>query len=222
MSEYQGRHMRPAGGSGRSPQGGHRPGRKRRTVLTAALAVLALASAGATLAWFNAGDAVTNMFVQGKVDPSIEENFGDGYTVKKDVKVKNEGTMRSYVRAAVSIYWQDGAGNQLWEAPEAGFDYAIVWGDVDSNPPTGAHWITGKDGYYYWSEPLERGASTGNLINKVEQARVPVGGKKLVVDISSQALQAEGTEDNTFDYAWGEASGLAVSADGSLVARGAN
>lgn len=221
MSEYQGRHMRPAAGPGRSPQGGHRPGRKRRAVLTAALAVLALASAGATLAWFNAGDAVTNMFVQGKVDPSIEENFGDGYTVKRDVKVTNEGTMRSYVRAAVSIYWQDGAGNQLWEAPEAD-DYAIVWGDVDPNPPTGAHWITGKDGYYYWSEPLERGSSTGNLIKEVKQARDPVGDKALVVDISSQALQAEATEDNMFDYAWGEASGLTVSADGSLVAQGTN
>lgn len=222
MSEYQGRHMRSAGGSGRSPQGGHRPGLKRRTALAAALAALALASAGATLAWFNAGDAVTNMFVQGKVDPSIEENFGGGYTVKKDVKVKNEGTMRSYVRAAVSIYWQDGAGNQLWEAPEAGTDYAIVWGDVDSNSSAGAHWITGRDGYYYWSDPLERGASTGNLIKEVKQARDPVGDKDLVVDISSQALQAEGTEDNTFDYAWGEASGLAVSAGGSLVAQGVN
>lgn len=222
MSEYQGRHMRPAGGSGRSPQGGHRPGRKRRTALTAALAVLALASTGATLAWFNVGDAVTNMFVQGKADPSIEENFGDGYTVKKDVKVKNEGTMRSYVRAAVSICWQDGAGNQLWEAPEAGTAYVIVWGDVDSNSSAGAHWITGRDGYYYWSDPLERGASTGNLIKEVKQAPDPVGDKDLVVDISSQALQAEGTEDNTFDYAWGEASGLAVSAGGSLVAQGAN
>ncbi|MFR3451052.1 MAG: hypothetical protein ACLTSX_04890 [Collinsella sp.] len=165
---------------------------------------------------------MTNMFVQGKVDPSIEENFGDGYTVKKDVKVKNEGTMRSYVRAAVSIYWQDGAGNQLWEAPEAGTDYVIVWGDVDSNSSAGAHWITGRDGYYYWSDPLERGASTGNLIKEVKQAPDPVGDKDLVVDISSQALQAEGTEDNTFDYAWGEASGLAVSAGGSLVAQGAN
>lgn len=222
MSEYQGRHMRPAGGSGQSPQGGRRPGRKRRAVLTAALAVLALASAGATLAWFNAGDAVTNMFVQGKVDPSIEEVFEGGHTVKSDVKVKNEGTMRSYVRAAVSIYWQDGAGNQLWEAPEAGTDYGIVWGDVDPNPPAGAHWITGKDGYYYWSEPLERGASTKNLISEVKRARVPVGGKDLVVDVSSQALQAEGTEDDTFDYAWGEASGLAVTADGSLAAQGAN
>ena len=222
MSEYQGRHMRPAAGPGRSPQGGHRPGRKRRAVLTAALAVLALASAGATLAWFNAGDAVTNMFVQGKVDPSIEEDFKGGHTVKNNVTVKNEGTMRSYVRAAVSIYWQDGAGNQLWEAPEANTDYAIVWGDVDSNPPAGAHWITGKDGYYYWSEPLERGARTGNLINTVAQTGAPEANKKLVVDISSQALQAEATEDNTFDYAWGEASGLAVSADGSLVAQGAN
>lgn len=222
MSEYQGRHMRPAAGSGRSPQGGRRPGRKRRAVLTAALAVLALASAGATLAWFNAGDAVTNMFVQGKVDPSIEETFEQPHTVKRDVKVKNEGTMRSYVRATVSIYWQDGAGNQLWEAPEAGTDYAIVWGDVDPNPPAGAHWITGKDGYYYWSVPLERDASTGDLIASVTQVDKPTADKKLVVDVSSQALQAEGTEDNTFDYAWGEASGLTVSADGSLVAQGTN
>lgn len=181
-----------------------------------AVAALAMCGAGGAVAWFGAQDNVLNTFTRGEIAPSIEETFDKNSSVKENVYVTNNGTAPAYIRATVSIYWEDGQGNQLWESPVEGVDadYTIDWGAVsEARDP---HWIKGKDGCYYWSVPVGAGEKTQNLINEVKQVSSPAK-KRLVVDIATQALQANTTTGEGFDKVWSAVSGLEVGADGALV-----
>lgn len=180
------------------------------------VAVLAMCGAGGAVAWFGAQDNVLNTFTRGEITPSIEEAFDKTSSMKENVYVTNNGTAPAYMRATVSIYWEDEQGNQLWESPVEGAnaDYTIGWGAVsEASEP---RWIEGKDGYYYWSVPVGAGEKTRNLINEVKQVGNPAE-KRLVVDIATQALQANMTTGEGFDKVWSAASGLKVGADGALV-----
>lgn len=181
-----------------------------------AVAVLAMCGAGGAVAWFGAQDNVLNTFTRGEITPSIEETFDKTSSMKENVYVTNNGTAPAYMRATVSIYWEDEQGNRLWESPVEGVsaDYTIDWGAVsEASEP---RWIEGKDGYYYWSVPVGAGEKTRNLINEVKQVGNPAE-KRLVVDIATQALQANMTTGEGFDKVWSAASGLKVGADGALV-----
>lgn len=221
----RGAHFRPVGSAdacgcvgeptlGGAPvrRGGRRP--LKRAVIVA-VAVLAMCGAGGAVAWFGVQDNVLNTFTRGEIQPSIEEAFDASSTVKENVFVKNEGTAPAYMRATVSIYWEDKNGNQLWDAPQEGQGYSITWGDA-LTASTGERWIKGADGYYYWSVPVEAGGKTENLIDEVRQTGT-VAGKSLVVDISTQALQANLSAGEGFDKVWSASSGLAVGVDGVLV-----
>ena len=190
-----------------------RPPLKR--IAIACCAALALCGVGGAFAWFSSQDVVSNTFTRGEITPSIEEMFDGSSTVKQDVFVENEGTAPAYMRAAVSVYWEDLDGDQLWEAPKEGSDYTMKWGNAVSegaNP----RWILGDDGYYYWSDPVGANEQTENLIDKATQSGT-IGDKRLVVDISTQALQANLSAGEGFDAVWSASSGLKVGADGALV-----
>ena len=226
----RGAHFRPVGSAdacgcageptqGSTPvrRGGWRPLRRAAIV---AVAVLAMCGAGGAVAWFGVRDNVLNTFTRGEIKPSIEETFDKDRTVKTDVHVTNKGTAPAYMRAAVSIYWEDAAGNQLWDAPREGQDYSITWGDA-LTASTSERWIKGADGYYYWSVPVEAGSTTSNLIKSVEK-HGDHGDKRLVVDIATQALQANLSAGEGFDAVWSASSGLAVGADSTLVQKTTN
>ncbi len=188
--------------------------------------VLVASIAGGTLAWFSQTDGVTNLFSSGSVKPQINETFETDYTVKENVSIQNTGTLSAYLRASVSVYWEDGSGNQLWDAPVAvgengEGDYSITWGEMGPDSQTNACWLKGNDGFYYWSMPVGKKQGTGDLIKSASQIGTPADGKKLVVDIASQALQAEGTAKNAFNEVWSESSGLVAGEDGTLTRKGA-
>lgn len=191
-----------------------------RRIAVACCVVLALCGVGGAFAWFSSQDGVLNTFTRGKITPTIEETFDASATVKKDVFVTNKGTAPAYMRATVSVYWEDSQGNQLWEAPVENTDYKITWGSAlseNANP----RWMLGADGYCYWSVPVEPGQQTANLIDSATQSN-PALDKKLVVDISTQALQAGMSAGEGFDKVWSASSGLKVGADGMLVKQTAN
>ena len=199
-------------GSAPVRRGGQRP-LKRAAIV--AVAVLAMCGAGGAVAWFGVQDNVLNTFTRGEIKPSIEETFDASSTAKQDVFVKNEGTAPAYMRATVSVYWEDLDGSQLWEAPKEGSDYTMKWGEAVSegaNP----RWILGDDGYYYWYDPVGANEQTENLIDKATQSGA-IGDKHLVVDIATQALQANLSAGEGFDAVWSASSGLKVGADGALV-----
>lgn len=180
-----------------------------------AVAVLAMCGVGGAAAWFGTQDNVLNTFTRGEITPSIEETFGKSSSVKENVYVVNNGTAPAYMRATVSIYWEDEQCNQLWESPIEKTDYTVVWGDALA-AQVGDRWIKGNDGCYYWSVPVGASARTQNLIDSVAQIGNPKG-RRLVVDIATQALQANMTTGEGFDKVWSTSSGLKAGADGALV-----
>lgn len=156
---------------------------KKRTLVIAAVLVLAVSAAG-TLAYLHAKTAaLANTFVPGEVSCAVSETF-DG-TAKSDVCITNTGDVEAYIRAAVVVTWQDGDGNIYGVAPAAG-EYSMT---------VAAGWTLGDDGFYYWPDAVAPGESTGILISSAsETAGKAPDGYHLCIEILGSAIQAEGTD----------------------------
>ena len=176
---------------------------KRKRIIALLVGVILLAGTAGTLAWLSVAGVLVNQFGIGSVTPSVQETLNG--KVKSDVKAKNTGTAPAYIRAAVDIYWQDGNGARLWEEPKEEpkeeADYEIAWSVADASGANLAdNWVKASDGFYYWTSPVAPGGETGVLINRVTELKTTKG-RNLVVDISTQAVQA--TPDEAVRDAWG-------------------
>jgi len=176
---------------------------KRKRIIALLVGVILLAGTAGTLAWLSVTGVLVNQFGIGSVTPSVRETLNG--KVKSDVKAKNTGTAPAYIRAAVDIYWQDQDGARLWdepkEEPKGEADYEIAWSVADASGANSAYnWVKASDGFYYWTSPVAPGAETGVLINRVTELKATEG-RNLVVDISTQAVQA--TPDEAVHDAWG-------------------
>lgn len=165
---------------------------KRKRIIALLVGVILLAGTAGTLAWLSVTGVLVNQFGIGSVTPSVQETLNG--KVKSNVRAQNTGTAPAYIRAAVDIYWQDAtSGARLWEEPQAGSHYEIAWNSASS-------WVKASDGFYYWTSPVAPGDETDALINRVTELEVTEG-RNLVVDISTQAVQA--TPDEAVHDAWG-------------------
>ena len=176
---------------------------KRKRIIALLVGVILLAGTAGTLAWLSVTGVLVNQFGIGSVTPSVQETLNG--KVKSDVKAKNTGTAPAYIRAAVDIYWQDQDGARLWDEPKeeskGEADYEIAWSVADASGANSAYnWVKASDGFYYWTSPVAPGAETGVLINRVTELKATEG-RNLVVDISTQAVQA--TPDEAVHDAWG-------------------
>lgn len=176
---------------------------KRKRIIALLVGVILLAGTAGTLAWLSVTGVLVKQFGIGSVTPSVQETLNG--KVKSDVKAKNTGTAPAYIRAAVDIYWQDQDGARLWdepkEEPKGEADYEIAWSVADASGANSAYnWVKASDGFYYWTSPVAPGAETGVLINRVTELKATEG-RNLVVDISTQAVQA--TPDEAVHDAWG-------------------
>lgn len=176
---------------------------KRKRIIALLVGVILLAGTAGTLAWLSVTGVLVNQFGIGSVTPSVQETLNG--KVKSDVKAKNTGTAPAYIRAVVDIYWQDKDGARLWdepkEEPKGEADYEIAWSVADASGANSAYnWVKASDGFYYWTSPVAPGAETGVLINRVTELKATEG-RNLVVDISTQAVQA--TPDEAVHDAWG-------------------
>lgn len=132
---------------------------KKNLMLGSAILLIVLLVAGGTFAWFTAttGD-VTNTFTAGTVSIEVEETFdetaaqnvnpGDSYT--KEVKIKNTGSKKVFVRLKLVAAFD----NPLLDISVV--DYPILNG-----------WILHTDGYYYYPFEVAVGGETPNIIETV-------------------------------------------------------
>lgn len=175
---------------------------KRKRIIALLVGVILLAGTAGTLAWLSVTGVLVNQFGIGSVTPSVQEKL-DG-NVKSDVKAKNTGTAPAYIRAAVDIYWQDAtSGARMWEEPQAGKDYKIVWSDSlrdASGANSASSWVKASDGFYYWTSPVAPNKETDVLIASVAEFKATEG-RNLVVDVSTQAVQF--APDEAVHEAWG-------------------
>lgn len=184
-------------------------GAKRSLVLVVSVLVLLLAVAGGTLAWLTAQDSVTNTFSPAYVTCDVAENFENG--IKSGVKIKNTSNIPAYIRAYIVVTWKDDAGNVYGKLPVANTDYTIVMAQN-----TG--WVTGSDGYYYYTSPVAVDGNTDTLISecKLTEEVVKPNGYNLSVEIIAEAIQSLPT--TTVTSVWP----VTVDANGALAPKSGN
>lgn len=129
--------------------------------------------------------------VKVQVTSEIHENF------LQNVKILNTGFKKAYIRVAIVGYWYTmktlDDGDQIEEI-------ASFWDITDNNTgkisyPNGwdDKWVL-KDGFYYYQELVDPGASTSSLFDKYELYKKsgPVPGSLLKIHIVSQAIEQSG------------------------------
>lgn len=158
---------------------------KKMLILLAATMLLLTFAVGGTIAYLVTSDGpVVNTFEPAKVTIEVTEDpFAENDNIKNNVQIKNTGSAKAYIRAAIVVTWQDANGNIYPAFPVEYTDYRIDYG-------TG--W-TPSGGYYYYNGEVEPGDPTTNLINSIAPVagRAP-NGYDLHVEILAQAIQAEG------------------------------
>ena len=147
----------------------------KNIVLSLLVCVLACGFVGGTVAYFtDTGELKQNLYKQGDVDITIDENFnppsklvvGDN-TYRKDVKFVNSGHTSAYAR--VSMTFSD---TNVAEITKLSSDGGNTWysvADFDNHLPNG--WAKGSGalaGYYYYTKPLAKGEKTPSLITNVK------------------------------------------------------
>lgn len=165
----------------RQPRRRRRSNRKKASFLLTSLILLLTLFIGGTTAFLIAkGNPVTNTFQPSRVASSVIEDAFNG-TTKTNVKIRNSGDTTSYIRAAIVVTWQDAAGNVYPGTPVPDTHYTISYG-------TG--WIL-KDGFYYYTQPVEPGQETAVLINSCSpvEGQTPAG-YGLNVEILGSAIQS--------------------------------
>ena len=187
-------------------KGKHEKKRNRKSGKFAALLVSLVLITGVTvsgtLAFLIAETGnVTNTFTPSQVTTEVVEDIESDPTIKSDVYIKNTGDTEAWIRAAVVVTWQDGKGNVYGKAPVKGADYT-KW-------DPGTNWITGADGFYYYTKPVAAGATTPNaLIPEISLiGNLPADGYFLNVEIIGSGIQSKPAD--AFDTAWAS-SGLKV------------
>ena len=157
-----------------------------------ALALIVSTVGAATLAYvFMQTPEVENSFVPVYVRCEVQEEFTGAE--KTNVKVKNTGDIKAYVRATFVVMWVNDDGNVYGVAPKAGVDYSISFGSPS--------WNLGSDSFYYYALPVEPGEITEAIISSLSILTEPPDGYKLNVHVAATAIQANPPA--AVESAWG-------------------
>lgn len=168
------------------------------------VSLVALFVLGGTLAWFTADAEAPNMFTTGTVDIEIDEDLDDdrndwapGITKKKEVSVKNVGSLPVFVRVQLTPVWGSMDGEVFREDKELSID------NVNFNINTDS-WVKSGDWYYY-KGVLEPKGETPLLLSSVTLDGSRTGndyqGKTLKIYVNAEAVQAAPIE--AAPDAWG-------------------
>ena len=133
---------------------GSRAGRTARSsALIIALALILVLAVGGTVAYiFTQTGPVINTFTPADAKITVDEQTSNNQ--KTSITVVNNSTgVPVYIRVALVANMIDKDENVTGAASVPTFTL-------------GDNWIVGNDGYYYYTEPIPVGGSTGNLLEK--------------------------------------------------------
>ena len=134
-----------------SSNGSHAGRTAKSSALIIALALILVLAVGGTVAYiFTQTGPVINTFTPADAKITVDEQTSDNQ--KTSITVVNISTgVPVYIRVALVANMIDGAGNVTGAASVPTFTL-------------GDNWLVGNDGYYYYTEPVPVGESTGNLL----------------------------------------------------------
>ena len=158
------------------------------------------------------------------IDENVNVTVTDEVTssnVKQNLKVRNSGNVKAYLRAVIVANWVDSYGkvmNTPW-TPASG-NWTVNGSSADEPGGEGTGWILGTDGFYYYTKQVPAGADVkGKLFDTVTPKNAPANAH-LEMSIAVQAIQAnllinpDGTTFKTGDAAYGwQTSGLTTAVD---------
>lgn len=191
----------------------------RSLILLLTLVLLIGSGIGMTVGFLSTRtEPVQNDFTYGKVSCEVLETFGkeNNRYIKRDVRIKNTGNTRAYIRVLLVFTWKDAEGNVYVNKPQINEDYQI-------NPDISNGWSIYQNSIgtysYYYKYPVAAGGVTPNLIDSLIQIPGAVGPENgkyaLSVEIVADAVQAEPADAVT--DAW---DGATVDAEGTLTITG--
>lgn len=154
---------------------------KTKTILVLAAIVLVLTcTVSGTVAFLvTKTDPVENQFTPAKVTCAVDEDFTNGGTTKRNVRIENTGNTDAWIRATVVANWVK--------------DNKIVapWTDnVTYNTGEGKNQWTKSGNYFYYNDIVSAGGFTEKLISSYTPGNPPVEGAHLEMTIVCQAVQA--------------------------------
>ena len=166
-----------------SSNGSHARRTAKSSALIIALALILVLAVGGTVAYiFTQTDPVINTFTPTEAKITVDEDTNSNR--KTSITVKNISTgVPVYIRVALVANMIDEAGNVTGAASVPTFTL-------------GDNWLVGNDGYYYYTEPVPVGESTGNLLKAPMELS-----ENMQVVVLADAIQAEPTTAVT--QAWG-------------------
>lgn len=136
--------------------------KKKIICIAAALVLIAVLSAGVTLAAFTASKETLNIVTFGNVHIALIDEYTKpqagvipGQTVNKVVTAKNTGSNTAYVRLKLTKSW--------WENDLKREDLDPSY--IKLNFSNADKWVEGTDRYYYYQLPLKPGETAENLID---------------------------------------------------------
>lgn len=169
-----------------------------------------------TYATLTASDSVTNVFDSGSVEISVNENGftdktdWDGSKTEKVVQITNESKNPALIRVAVIPRWVDESGNP-WPGDTSivEIEFDNITNDAnDTGSNQEGRWIRDgelDDERYYYTSIVPTGGDTVSIIKSVsatipDELKTRYAGKKLVVDVKSEAVLAAGDSDGVAVY----------------------
>ena len=168
--------------------------KKKVVALCSTLCLSATAIIGGTLAYFTDTENKENVFTVGNVDITLTEPNWEssgkvdaetvyaGEPLAKDPTVENTGNNPCFVRIKVDNL------NQFGDKGTITLRTDYVDGKLGDN------WEL-KDGYYYYTTPLEVGATTDALFDQIVMPTGLTGGEEAEpITVTAQAVQAQGAK----------------------------
>ena len=204
--------------------------KKRLTILLVSLSLILVVGVGVTLAYvFASTGNVVNTFTPSHVSCAVVEMNNnskettqvsagkvENLTSKQEVKIKNTGDTEAYIRAAIIVTWKKADGTVYAKSPVAWIDnenpndYKMDLNIIDNPDVEG--WISGGDGYYYYTEPVlpvtanANNCYTGVLISQAvtfNNEEMNSQGYYVSIEIVASAIQSN--LGNDAQSAWAEA-----------------
>ncbi|NLJ41151.1 MAG: hypothetical protein GX352_06035 [Clostridiales bacterium] len=163
---------------------------KKKVAFIMAIALVGLLAAGGVMAWFTAGPKdAKNTFTTGKLEIDLVDEFNKedaanvnpGDCISKKVRVQNKGTIDAYIRIALTPKFTG-----LKEGVEPNNDL-VRW-------TIGTDWVQGEDDWYYYTEVVDPGEFTKNLIEEVcfsKDMGNDYQGMTFTLDVKAEAIQVE-------------------------------
>lgn len=169
--------------------------RKLYLVLAFSCFLLLIGGGYLVYAAMTATDREENDFRVGQVDTRIEEDFEvrtempTDFSVKKEVSIKNNGTINQFVRVMVSPQVQAEIAGDVQNKQILPLKIGT---DLILEEMITADWLDGGDGYYYYiKEAVKPGQETSELFKKVklsDQLRDRYHDAKLVIVVKAEAI----------------------------------